>query len=51
MYAIQQDAAVLTPAEIVKHVGDAGGFPINLIPALISAAATRMQGILPGKKQ
>ena len=43
MYAIKEQAAVLTPEEMVKHVGESGAFPANLLPAIITAAAARLQ--------
>lgn len=42
MYAIPKDAVTLTPAEIVKHIGEPGEFPKALLPALIQSAASRL---------
>lgn len=46
MYGIPPEAHVLTPEEMIQHVGEHAGFPVALLPALITAAASRLQARL-----
>lgn len=49
-HPIPADALFLTDAQIIEHVEEPGGFPIALLPKLLSAVSKRLSGVLPAPK-